>query len=140
MRYLLLSLSAAALLTGCATPYQTSGLTGGLGEELAIGKLHTVTFFGNGYTNATLAQQYALYRCAEYAKSQNKPYFVMYSSLFGAAHNRPAKMPRVGTAGNFPNATAFVLVLDETVPGARKTDDVLEEYKATIETGKVKVS
>lgn len=64
----------------------------------------------------------------------------MYSSLFGAAHNRPAKMPRVGTAGTSTNATAFVLVLDETVPGARKTDDVLEEYKATIETGKVKVS
>jgi len=136
-RFLLL---AAVLLSGCATPYQSVGLTGGHLEQKGPGNLQMVAFSANGFTSAELAQKYALYRCAELAKGKNKPFFMMYNSLIGAATNRPSDTPRVGKALNKPIATAFVLLLDGPRPGAHNTDDVMSDLRSVIETGIIEKS
>lgn len=128
-------LCAAFVLAGCATQYQSSGLTGGHVEMKGPPKLETVLFSANGYTSAELTQKYALYRCAEVAKAKGKPYFVMYSSLLAAAHDRPSSAPRVGKALNKPVATAFVLMLDAPRAGALNTSEVIAELQKIVDSG-----
>lgn len=128
---------AAVLLAGCATTYQSAGLTGGhLDRKVPGGKLEQVFFSANGYTSADLARKYGLYRCAELAQSRNKPYFLLYESLTDAARNRPVPMPLVGSADNKPTASAFIRLLDTHEPGARDTRVVLEDLRTLVETGK----
>ncbi len=133
----LLALVASALLSGCATPYRGGGLTGGLEDDARIANLDIVTFSANGYTAPELTQRYTLFRSAELAKSQNKPFFLMYASLLHAAYDKPSSEARVGTALNKPIATAFVRLLDGPAPGAHNTQDVLEDLRKTIEQKKV---
>jgi hypothetical protein len=55
----------AGLLSACATPYQPMSTLGGYREIQLASNTYRVMFFGNGYTNAELAVEYALRRCAE---------------------------------------------------------------------------
>ncbi|MES2323109.1 MAG: hypothetical protein V4633_12665 [Pseudomonadota bacterium] len=132
---LLASCAAALLLSACATPYQSAGLTGGHIDQKGAARLEPVIFAANGFTSSDIAQQYALYRCAEMAKSRNKPFFLLYSSLLAAAHEQPSTMPRVGTVQNKPVATAFILMLDGPHRGAHNTQDVMEDLAQVIATG-----
>lgn len=118
---------ASAALTGCATQYQSSGLTGGHREETGPGKMQKVNFHGNGFIASDTVQKFALYRCAELAKAQNKPHFLIYDSLLAAAAEEPARLPRVGSVGNKPSASAFMLVLDSPRKGSLDTQAVLVE-------------
>lgn len=124
----ILGATALALLaSGCATQYQSMGFTGGHATAQAPGKLKRVVFSGNGYTTADLTQTYATYRCAEVAQASNKPYFIMYESLFAAAADRPSSTPRVGLVQNKPSSTVFMLMLDIPRPGRLETAAVLRE-------------
>lgn len=135
VRPILLLAAAGVLLSGCATAYQSPGLTGGHYEQKGPGTLELVSFSANGYTKPELAQKYALYRCAERAKAKNKPFFIMYTSLVNAARNVPTDTPHVGLALGKPTATALVLLLDAPRPGAHHTDDVMADLRKVIETG-----
>jgi len=133
----MMGLAAAMLLSACATQYQSVGLTGGHYESKGPGRLEMVSFSANGYTSAALAQKYALYRCAEVAQAKNKPFFIMYDSLSGAARDLPAQQPRVGWVQNKPVATAFLLLLDAPRRGVHETGTTLEELHDIIVTGKL---
>jgi hypothetical protein len=130
-----LTLLAASLLSGCATQYQSEGLTGGLLPDRTVAKLEMVSFSANGYTSSELTQAYALYRCAELTRAKNKPFFIVYPSLAHAAHNVAGQQPRVGSVQNKPTATAFLLMLDGPAPGARNTQHVLDDLKPSIDAG-----
>jgi hypothetical protein len=130
-------LAAALLMSGCATHYQSSGLTGGHSEAKGPGKLEMVRFAANGYTSAALTQNYALYRCAEVAQAHNKPFFMMYDSLLSAARELPGSMPRVGLVQNKPTATAFILLLDAPRPGVHDTRATLDDLRNVVATGKL---
>lgn len=126
------TLVAGIALSGCATQYQSSGLTGGHYETAAPGKLQKVNFSGNGFIAPDLVQKYALYRCAEVAKKSGKAHFVIYDSLVAAAVDRPATMPRVGSVGNKPMAYAFMLFVDQPRSGSKETQAVLDELHAVV--------
>lgn len=132
MRHAIAMAALAAALSGCATQYGGSGLTGGHTERAGPGKLQKVDFHGNGFISADLVQKYALYRCAELAKQKGKPHFVIYESLFAAALDRPSATPRVGTLGNKPSATAFMLLLDAPRAGSKETQAVMDEIEPVI--------
>lgn len=122
-------LTACFILTGCATPYQSmTGLTftGGTFEDKATSRLQKISFYGNGYTDTHTAQKYALFRAAEYARDQQKPWFLMYSRLEDAALNRATLVPNVGQVGGKPAAFAYVQLLDEEAPNATRTSDILQ--------------
>lgn len=123
----------ATSLCGCATPYGSSGLTGGYFEKAVNDRLTYVVFSGNGFISSTKVQAYALYRCAELAHAARKPYFVLYDSLIAAARDRPAPTATVGSLGGKPSAHAFITLLDEHREAAHETDKVLAELKPMIE-------
>lgn len=121
------TLAACIGLGGCATPYSSSGLTGGFSQEPVNDRLVKVNFFGNGYITADRVQTFALYRCAEMAREARKPYFTLYDSLQTAARNLPSEKPRVGTLGGKPIAFAFIALQDAPSAGAREASAVLAE-------------
>lgn len=120
-------LSLAGLLAACATGYQSAGLTGGYQQIPGPGKLDKVFFFGNGYITANTVKDYALYRVAEVAQSKNKPHFVIYQTLVGAARDMAASEALVGVVDNKPVAYAFVLYLDAPRQGSMETAAVLKQ-------------
>jgi hypothetical protein len=128
-------LAAASALAGCATPYASSGVTGGYGETHVTDRMVEVTFTGNGYTDADRIQTFALYRCAEIARKAGKPWFTLYDSLSAAARNRPARLPRVGTLGGKPAAVAFVLLHEQAQPGAQDAQEILARLGPSVDLG-----
>jgi hypothetical protein len=67
----------ALFLSGCATPYQQSGLIGGFSETQLDNNSWTVTFKGNGYTSRERATDFNLLRCAEVCLENGYKYFVI---------------------------------------------------------------
>lgn len=57
-------------LSGCATSYQSNGLTGGYSDTQLAPDVFRVVFCGNGYTEAERAQDFALLRAAELTLQQ----------------------------------------------------------------------
>ncbi|MEO8152311.1 MAG: hypothetical protein ABI605_04510 [Rhizobacter sp.] len=119
-------------LAGCATQYGSVGFAGGHTNKAGPGKLQKVEFHGNGFITSDTVQQFALYRCAELAQQSGKPHFMIYESLYTAALDRPAKLPRVGTLGNKPSASAFMLLLDQPRYGSQATQSVLTELDSVV--------
>lgn len=128
-------LTAALGLAGCATPYGSTGLTGGYDESRVNERLIKVNFYGNGFIGPDKIQMYALYRCAELARDAKKRYVVVYDSLTAAAQNRPAQQPRVGTLGGKPIAFAFVAMEDEAREGSQEVSAVMAKLGPLVQPG-----
>jgi hypothetical protein len=73
----LLCLVGVAFISGCATPYQPSGLTGGYKETKLGADIARITVNGNGYTSRDRVQDFALLRASELALESGYPYFVV---------------------------------------------------------------
>lgn len=56
---------SAFLLVGCATPYQSMGLTGGVAARQISSDTAQITARGNAYTDPDTIQQYALRKASE---------------------------------------------------------------------------
>ena len=122
-------------LAGCATPYSSSGFTGGYTQLRVNERLVKVNFFGNGYIAADRVQTFALYRCAEMAREAKKPYFILYDSLTAAARDVPSSQPRVGTLGGKPVAFALVKLEDGPRRGAQEVSAVLAALAPQVQPG-----
>ena len=64
-------------LAGCATPYQSAGLTGGYQGKKIDDQTYHVDFGGNGYTSREMVHKYFMYRCAEVTQQQGYKYFMI---------------------------------------------------------------
>lgn len=80
MKSLLTVLASALLLCGCATPYQSTGLTGGFSETQLQPNVFSVHFRGNGYTSRQRSCDFAMLRCAELALKNGFTHFVIADS------------------------------------------------------------
>lgn len=69
--------TAVALLAGCQTPYQPSGLTGGYNDHPIDPQTAHVKFVGNGHTSREMVEHYFLYRCAELTAQAGYRYFMV---------------------------------------------------------------
>ena len=69
MKYLY-SLLAVALISSCATSYQSQGMTGGYVDTQFSETLWKVSVNGNGYTSATTVGDYALLRVRTYIRKR----------------------------------------------------------------------
>ena len=78
MKYLY-SLLAVALISSCATSYQSQGMTGGYVDTQLSETLGKVSVNGNGYTSATTVGDYALLRASELTLEKGYKYFVVAS-------------------------------------------------------------
>ncbi len=83
----------AAMLSGCATPYQSSGITGGFSDEHVAEDVYRVRFSGNGHVTRETAQTYWLYRSAELTIEKGFDSFEILSPI--ALGSGEAKSPYV---------------------------------------------
>ncbi|CAE6812217.1 MULTISPECIES: CC0125/CC1285 family lipoprotein [Paraburkholderia] len=78
-------LAATAALTGCATPYQSEGLTGGYKDRQIDDQTLHVQFWGNGYSTQQAVHKYFLYRCAELTQQHGFKYFMVVPPAMSGA-------------------------------------------------------
>jgi hypothetical protein len=77
--------AALTTLAGCATPYQSAGMTGGYRSRQIDDQTFHVEFGGNGYTSREMVHKYFMYRCAELTRQQGFKYFMIIpAALTGA--------------------------------------------------------
>ena len=84
--------AAAALLSGCATPYRQEGFLGGLNETQVGPNVWRISFQGNGFTTTERAEDFVLLRGAELALKNGYSYFGLASSRVNttySAHTTP---------------------------------------------------
>ena len=68
------------LLAGCATSYQSKGLTGGFSEIQIAEGTYQITFEGNGFTEKRKTIDFTLLRSAEITLENGFRYFVITNS------------------------------------------------------------
>jgi hypothetical protein len=78
MRLAIAFISAA--VSGCATPYQPNGFTGGFTETQIAENVWRVTFEGNGHTGSKKAEDFALLRAADLTLKTGYTHFGLASS------------------------------------------------------------
>jgi len=97
---------AAIALSGCATPYQRVGFTGGYSETQLGDNIFQVSFRGNGYTSRERASDFALLRSAELALEHEFRYFVIIESEKGTkigTYTTPSTSYTTGSAYGYGN-------------------------------------
>ena len=97
---LLTSALLVLMLAGCATAYQSKGLTGGYSDLQIAENMFKVGFEGNGYTNPQRARDYALLRSAELALGNNYKYFVILEEANEVKNNTHRMPVEVHTRGH----------------------------------------
>ncbi|RTL64640.1 MAG: hypothetical protein EKK41_21140 [Hyphomicrobiales bacterium] len=75
MFYLLMLL--AVILSGCSTPYQTMGWSGGVDAERMTTDTYRIVARGNGYTSSTTIQDYTVLKAAETTKQAGGTHFMI---------------------------------------------------------------
>lgn len=78
MRVLLILISI--VLTSCATPYQSEGLTGGFSETQLAKNTWKISSRGNAYTSSSTVRDHVLLRASELTLENGFKYFVVGSS------------------------------------------------------------
>ena len=134
------AVAATFILAGCvtvATPYEAldprlsrGGMPFiGMGYYDAPGpaKLYTVSYASFTVLSDERVNAAGLRRCAQIAKEQNKPYFLIFHSLHDAARERPAAEPMNTVVSGRSMSSAFILLLDQPRPGARETQAIIDE-------------
>ena len=81
MKAVVIILLIAVSLSGCATPYQPSGITGGFSVLQIKDEVWRVRFGANGFTTRETAQTYWLYRAAELTPEQGYEGFELLSQI-----------------------------------------------------------
>lgn len=82
-------------LGGCATAYQSKGMTGGFSETLLAPDTFKINFSGNGFTSAERASDFAILRAADKSLEMGCNYFGVMNEADGAS----VSSATIGTAG-----------------------------------------
>lgn len=140
MRSVLLASALGLLVSGCATPYQDArnpltGWTGGYLEEPGPGELMKVGFAGNSGISQATVSTYLLYRCAELAQRDNRPYFALYRSLPSAILDRRSSIQTAESFLGKPDAYAYILYFDAPGEGLLETREVLARLAPQVRRG-----
>ena len=96
-RVYLIALTAIAMVTGCATQYQSSGLTGGFKEKKLNDSAYIVEFQGNGFATQERVWYFWIYRCAELTLKSGYPLFTIRTTQNPTAYlpNEQTLLPAV---------------------------------------------
>lgn len=94
-------------LQGCATSYQSAGLSGGFSETQLDKNIFRVAFYGNGYTGKERVTDFTLLRSAELTLEYGYKYFVIIDSsnlTVNDSYTTPLRSHSIGSAyssGNY---------------------------------------
>lgn len=110
MKYTILVVAACLALSGCATSYQSKGLTGGFSSFKMDEAIYQVNFRGNGYTSQTKAYEYALLRASEICLADGYRYFAVVDQAErgdSLAFNTGGAAQTRGTISQFGNQLQY---------------------------------
>ncbi len=102
--------TATIFISGCATSYQSTGLTGGFSETQLAPDVFRVNFRGNGYTSGERAQDFALLRAADLCSQHNFAYFAVLnenSSTSTSAVTTPGYAYTTGSVYAYGNSATY---------------------------------
>jgi hypothetical protein len=88
----LLSLALVSI-AGCATPYQSGGLTGGYHEKKINDSAYMVSFNGNGFASKDRVYFFWMYRCAELTLKSGYSLFYIKPNDTTAPHASNTPLP-----------------------------------------------
>ena len=108
MKRFVLTLAALLGLSGCATGYHSSSLTGGLTQTRLSERVYQVRFQGNGYTSQERTSVFLLRRCAELTLENGFRYFTLGAQGTGSMESGAS-----GFIFRFPHGTATVKFLEK---------------------------
>ncbi|WP_426269133.1 CC0125/CC1285 family lipoprotein [Dyella kyungheensis] len=123
----------ALALGGCATAYQSKGLTGGFSETVLSPDSFKINFSGNGFTSAERASDFAVLRAADKSLELGCNYFGIMNEADGATVGSATissggwnHHSAWGVSNTFPivkpNSSLFVKCSREQVAGANLLD------------------
>lgn len=124
-------LSLCVALAGCATTYTNAnnpltGFAGGYYDEPGPGKLVTVGFAANAFTDAETVRRFVLRRAAEVVQEAGKSDFLAFTSLEHAAHGQSVGEDLgIQALGGKPFSHIYVLPLSAPQAGSLNAADVL---------------
>jgi hypothetical protein len=108
--YQSLAVSALALLLGCSTPYQQCGYEGGYRFNQVSENEFKVGFWGNGFTSAKKAYDYALLRAAEVTQEYGFTHFAVNGQDDASSIDSvsmPSTSQTYGTASTYGDTTYY---------------------------------
>ncbi len=131
---ILLVFTLTILTAACVTytPYQkatATSFTGGYSDKPAANGFTKVSFAGNGYLSAGLAQRYVLLRAAQLGQQKSKRYFSLYTSLEDAVKGRKSQMPITVQQFNTQSAYAYVKYHQHYTKGDMSVKQTYNNYK-----------
>lgn len=97
-----LLLLSGLLLSGCATPYGSEGLTGGFSQKELEPGIWRLTYNGNGFTTPETVQTYWLYRAASLTLEQGFDGFQILSNINLVQNRSIVHEPVKLAAGSVP--------------------------------------
>ncbi|MBK9595716.1 MAG: hypothetical protein IPO57_10280, partial [Rhodocyclales bacterium] len=101
---ILAAISLMVVLGGCATAYQSEGLSGGFSETQLDTNVFRVSFRGNGYTRAERAEELALLRGAELTLKNG---FTHFAIIDGRTREQSGTYTTPTQSYTTANATAY---------------------------------
>ncbi len=123
MKAVVAILFIAVTLSGCATPYQSSGITGGFSVLQIRDDIWRVQFSGNGFTTRETVQTYWLYRAAELTLEKGYEGFELLSQI---PLVRPSRSDAVYAGESFFVRTAAGPVYIPIYSGNRSNHPLIE--------------
>lgn len=128
----------ASILTACASAYESRtanrfrGVQGGYEEEAGPGKLIKVSYTGTLGVGVHMAAHYVLYRSAEIAQREGKPYFALYRDLPSALQDRRSQKSDFSTLHGHAFSYAYILPLETDAEGLLSAAAVLKQLEAKV--------
>lgn len=131
---------AMMLLQGCATGYAEENRLllrpSGYSEVRGPGQLIKVQYKGDPYTTIYEAKVYALYRCAEIAARDGKPYFALYLDLPAALADRRSADNTASAVLGIPSSFAYIALHDAPGPGLLSAAEVMQRLAPRVKGAK----
>ena len=106
MKLFLLSSLSIFILAGCTTPYQNMGASGGVQSTIIDDNVFQVKASVNGYTQRSVATQYAIRKAAEVSQSLGCNY---YSAINNTQQSYDQNISKTNTGLNSVNGEIYYI-------------------------------
>lgn len=103
-------ITAAVFVSGCATPYQPTGFTGGFSETQLAPDIFRIYFRGNGFTSSERADDFAMLRAADLCLQHSFTCFAILnqsSSTSTSAVTTPGYAYTTGSVNGYGNSATY---------------------------------
>ncbi|WP_339939885.1 hypothetical protein [Undibacterium luofuense] len=127
-----------AAVSGCAQ-YGAMGTNpivgGGFVDMDGIGKLHKVYYMSTPFAKNNISDS-MMVRCAEIAKSKNKPYFAMYNNLMDAIRDKKEYEPVVWSHLLMSESEVYILLSENDQSGYFNAEKILQDLGQKVKGSK----